>query len=59
MFKFIKAVSDTGVDMINVIYHDKPLIFIGATFQEKIVYHHQAVNEALEVTMLDVNQYNI
>ena len=30
MFMFIKAVSDTVLDMINAIYHDKPLIFIRA-----------------------------
>ena len=29
-FKFIKAVSDNVFDMINSVYHDKPLIFIGA-----------------------------
>ena len=28
-FKFIKAVSDTVLDIINAVYHDKPLIFIG------------------------------
>ena len=28
--KFIKAVSDTVLDTINVVYHDKPLIFITA-----------------------------
>ena len=27
-FKFIKAVSGTVFDMINAVYHDKPLIFI-------------------------------
>ena len=27
-FEFIKAVSDTVFDMINAVYHDKPLIFI-------------------------------
>ena len=30
MFEFIKAVSDTVLDMINAAYHDKPLIFIRA-----------------------------
>ena len=29
-FKFIKAVSDTVLDMINAAYYDKPLIFITA-----------------------------
>ena len=43
-FGFIKAVSDTVLDMINDVYHDKPLIFIGATFRKKLVSHHQAVN---------------
>ena len=28
MFEFIKAVSDSVLDMINAVYHDKPLIFI-------------------------------
>ena len=43
-FEFIKAVSDTALDMINAAYHDKPLISIGDTFREKLVSHHQAVN---------------
>ena len=44
MFEFIKAVSDTVFDMINCAYHDEPLIFDRATFQEKLVSYHQAVN---------------
>ena len=32
--------------MINAVYHDNPLIFIGATFREKLVSYHWAVNEA-------------
>ena len=32
--------------MINDVYYNKPLIFIGATLREKLVSHHQAVNEA-------------
>ena len=31
-FESIKAVSDTVFDMINVVYHDKPLIFTGVLF---------------------------
>ena len=27
--KFIKAVSDTVLVMVDIVYHDKPLIFIG------------------------------
>ena len=46
MFECIKAVSDTVFDMIHAVYHDESLMFIGATFQEKLVSHHQAVNEA-------------
>ena len=46
MLMFIKAVSDTVLDMINAIYHDKPLISIGATYREKLVPHHRAVHEA-------------
>ena len=46
IFEFIKAVSDTVLDMMNAIYHDKPLTLIGAVFREKLVFHHQAVNEA-------------
>ena len=42
----MKAVSDTVLDMINAVYYDKPLIFIGAKFREKFVSHHRAVNEA-------------
>ena len=45
-FKFIKAVSETVLDSINAIYHDKPLTFTGSTFREKLVFHYQAVNEA-------------
>ena len=29
-FEFIKAVSDTVLYMINAVYHDNPLVFIGA-----------------------------
>ena len=32
-FRFINAVSGTVFDMINVVYHDKPLIFIGTIIQ--------------------------
>ena len=35
-FQFIKAVSDAVLDMINAAYQDKPLMFIGATFREKL-----------------------
>ena len=35
MFEFIKAVSDTVLDMINAVYYDKPFI---------LVSHHQVVN---------------
>ena len=43
-FEFIKAVSDTVLDILNGIYHDKPLILIGATCQERLVSHHQSFN---------------
>ena len=46
MFEFIKAVSDTVLDMINAAYQDKPSSFIGAMFREKLISHHWAVNEA-------------
>ena len=47
-FEFIKAASDTVFNMINafIVYHNKPLIFTGAIFREKLVSHHRAVNEA-------------
>ena len=45
-FEFIKAVSDTVLDMISAVYDDKLLIFIGAIFQEKLFSHRWAVNEA-------------
>ena len=35
--EFIKAVSGTVLDMNNSFYHDKPLIFTGAMFREKLV----------------------
>ena len=41
---FIMAVSDAVLYMIHVAYHDKPLMFIGATFREKLVFHPQALN---------------
>ena len=34
----------TLFDMINTIYHGKPLMFILVTFREKLVSHHQTVN---------------
>ena len=48
MFEFIKAVSDTVLDMISAAYYAKPLIFTKATFQEKLISHHQAVNKIPE-----------
>ena len=45
-FESIKADSGTVSDMINAVYQDNPLIFIGTTFLEKLVSHHWAVNEA-------------
>ena len=44
MLELIKAVSHTIFDTMNAVYHDKT--FIGATFREKLVSHHRAVNEA-------------
>ena len=46
-------------DMINAVYHDKPLMFIGAMFWEKLVSHHEAVNtfefiKAVSGTVLDI-----
>ena len=43
-FEFLKAVSDILLDLINAVYHDKPLIFIRAAFREKLVSHRQAMN---------------
>ena len=43
-FQFTKAVSDTVLDMINAAYYAKPLISIEATFLEKFVSQHRAVN---------------
>ena len=31
--------------MINAVYHDKPLMFIGAMFRKKLASHHQAENK--------------
>ena len=44
-FSSIMAASSTVLDMVNAVYYDKPLIFISATFREKLVSHHQAVNK--------------
>ena len=41
-FEFIKAVSDTVFYMICLLW--PAFDFIGATFREKLVSHHQAVN---------------
>ena len=52
---FIKAASDTVFDMINAVYHDKPLILIFMIFLkfwEKIVSHHRAVNEAVSCLLM-------
>ena len=46
-FKFIKVIYfNTVFDMTNAVYDDKPLIFIKATFGEKLGSHHRAMNEA-------------
>ena len=42
---FIKAVSDTVFHMIKAVYHDKPLIFIGAMFWE----HHMVKNNTRKI----------
>ena len=34
-FELIKAVSDTILDMINVAYHKKPLVFIWEIYRTK------------------------
>ena len=44
-FEMVKAVSKTVLDMINATYYAKLLVFIKATFQEKLVSRHRAVNE--------------
>ena len=46
MFKFIKVISGTVLDTINAVYHNKPLIFIRATFRKSVFYHHRSINEA-------------
>ena len=43
---FIKAISDTVLDMLNAFYHDKPLIAMEATFRENLVSHLWAVNDS-------------
>ena len=43
-FEFIKAVSDTVFHMMYTVYHDNPLVLIGAMFREKLVSHYQTVN---------------
>ena len=45
-FEFIKAISETFLDMINAAYREKHLMYIGASFREKLVSHHQAASEA-------------
>ena len=39
--------NHTVFETVNAVYHDKPLIFIGATFhEENLVSHHRAVDGA-------------
>ena len=52
MFMFIKAISDTVFDIINAVYHDKPLMFIGATFREKL-FSPSSVNEYKLLNMFE------
>ena len=57
------AVSDTVLDMVHAIYHDKPLILMLATFKEKLVSHHRAVNtfefiKAVSDIVLDIFDTN-
>ena len=56
-FDFIKAVSDTVLDMINAAYYDKTLVFIGATFWEKLVFHHSNSIFQNSRTSLDINPH--
>ncbi len=46
-FGLTKAVSDTIFDMIVTTYHDKPLIFSGATFPERFVTHHWPMRDVV------------
>ena len=39
MFKLVKAVSDTVLDMTNVPCRNKPLVIIGATSRKKLIFH--------------------
>ena len=41
----MKAVFKIILDMINATYYAKMLVFIEATFQEKLLSRHQAVSE--------------
>ena len=43
-FEFIKAVSDTVIDLKNAGHHEKPLMFNRITFQEKLVSHNRAAH---------------
>ncbi|MEL7341285.1 MAG: hypothetical protein AAGM67_12450, partial [Bacteroidota bacterium] len=53
-FGLIKAVSDTIFDMIVTTYHDKPLIFSGATFKTRSANFSETSSEVRSVfTPLD------
>ncbi len=39
--------TDLLLDMIAIIYHDRPLIFSSATFWEKSVSHHPAMKNVV------------
>ena len=41
MIEIIKAVSATALATKNGVQHDKALIFIRATFREKLASHHK------------------
>ena len=40
-------------NMVNAVYHEKPLIIIGDKFREKLFSHHQAVNMNKLMNILD------
>ena len=45
--------------MINAVYHDNPLIFIGATFREKLVSHHRTMNEGCFWHCIKYNKFRL
>ena len=57
--QWMKAVSGTVLNIINSVYHVMPLIFIGATFREKLISHHQTMKEGCFWHCIKYNKFRL